>query len=137
MSFLCMIHTFCVIGLFICVFKQKTAYEMRISDWSSDVCSSDLVAADLPGAAGDRLADHRCAQHLVVEDDGERAADVLAGHVAELAGAGAVEPERDDRLAGALVDAGARVGEMVAGDRHPVDAENGRAAWRERGCQEV
>src|SRR3546814_4338776 len=27
-------------------FKQKTAYEMRISDWSSDVCSSDLVAQD-------------------------------------------------------------------------------------------
>src|SRR3546814_13846551 len=26
----------------VCVFKQKTAYEMRISDWSSDVCSSDL-----------------------------------------------------------------------------------------------
>src|SRR3546814_2249326 len=31
---------------FICLFffKQKTAYEMRISDWSSDVCSSDLAA---------------------------------------------------------------------------------------------
>src|SRR3546814_979871 len=29
-------------------FKQKTAYEMRISDWSSDVCSSDLeIAAEL------------------------------------------------------------------------------------------
>src|SRR3546814_5906929 len=27
-------------------FKQKTAYEMRISDWSSDVCSSDLGASD-------------------------------------------------------------------------------------------
>src|SRR3546814_4034708 len=27
-----------------CFFKQKTAYEMRISDWSSDVCSSDLRA---------------------------------------------------------------------------------------------
>src|SRR3546814_18856569 len=26
------------------LYKQKTAYEMRISDWSSDVCSSDLVA---------------------------------------------------------------------------------------------
>src|SRR3546814_6832539 len=26
-------------------FKQKTAYEMRISDWSSDVCSSDLCAS--------------------------------------------------------------------------------------------
>src|SRR3546814_10535811 len=28
-------------------FKQKTAYEMRISDWSSDVCSSDLSAIEL------------------------------------------------------------------------------------------
>src|SRR3546814_8948954 len=28
-------------------FKQKTAYEMRISDWSSDVCSSDLEAVRL------------------------------------------------------------------------------------------
>src|SRR3546814_16590604 len=28
-------------------FKQKTAYEMRISDWSSDVCSSDLAALQL------------------------------------------------------------------------------------------
>src|SRR3546814_5024679 len=28
-------------------FKQKTAYEMRISDWSSDVCSSDLVLDSL------------------------------------------------------------------------------------------
>src|SRR3546814_13163691 len=27
-------------------FKQKTAYEMRISDWSSDVCSSDLLLVD-------------------------------------------------------------------------------------------
>src|SRR3546814_7597927 len=31
-------------------FKQKTAYEMRISDWSSDVCSSDL--RDIPDAFG-------------------------------------------------------------------------------------
>src|SRR3546814_14519974 len=29
-------------------FKQKTAYEMRISDWSSDVCSSDLPVTELP-----------------------------------------------------------------------------------------
>src|SRR3546814_2101603 len=32
------------------LFKQKTAYEMRISDWSSDVCSSDLGVRD-PGRA--------------------------------------------------------------------------------------
>src|SRR3546814_4392017 len=33
--------------LFFLFFKQKTAYEMRISDWSSDVCSSDLSGADV------------------------------------------------------------------------------------------
>src|SRR3546814_8213234 len=38
------------IMLYLCIlffFKQKTAYEMRISDWSSDVCSSDLVPPDI------------------------------------------------------------------------------------------
>src|SRR3546814_4812486 len=33
---------FWVLFVFFFFFKQKTAYEMRISDWSSDVCSSDL-----------------------------------------------------------------------------------------------
>src|SRR3546814_13486968 len=33
-------------------FKQKTAYEMRISDWSSDVCSSDLVSARRADSSG-------------------------------------------------------------------------------------
>src|SRR3546814_10150880 len=37
----------CVWILCFFFFKQKTAYEMRISDWSSDVCSSDLVAVVL------------------------------------------------------------------------------------------
>src|SRR3546814_4071813 len=37
-------------------FKQKTAYEMRISDWSSDVCSSDLTAALLLGRTGESIA---------------------------------------------------------------------------------
>src|SRR3546814_20045862 len=32
-------------------FKQKTAYEMRISDWSSDVCSSDLILDQRLGRA--------------------------------------------------------------------------------------
>src|SRR3546814_10618736 len=35
---------------FVFFFKQKTAYEMRISDWSSDVCSSDLVEMREEGA---------------------------------------------------------------------------------------
>src|SRR3546814_2512831 len=43
-------------GFTVCFFfKQNPAYEMRISDWSSDVCSSDLPLADLP--ARDRGAD--------------------------------------------------------------------------------
>src|SRR3546814_1850508 len=37
--------------MFFFFFKQKTAYEMRISDWSSDVCSSDLSDADLGASA--------------------------------------------------------------------------------------
>src|SRR3546814_6661178 len=44
-------------GVFCCC-KQKTAYEMRISDWSSDVCSSDLVRTggkQYRVAAGDKI----------------------------------------------------------------------------------
>src|SRR3546814_7888877 len=37
-------------------FKQKTAYEMRISDWSSDVCSSDLDSAGLEMSKAQLLA---------------------------------------------------------------------------------
>src|SRR3546814_8267301 len=37
-------------------FKQKTAYEMRISDWSSDVCSSDLSHATIAPPASARIS---------------------------------------------------------------------------------
>src|SRR3546814_6511777 len=40
---------FLSVGVFFVFFKQNTAYEMRISDWSSDLCSSDLIVA--PAAA--------------------------------------------------------------------------------------
>src|SRR3546814_4242106 len=43
-----------MVVLFFFFFKQKTAYEMRISDWSSDVCSSDLAKA---GGVPWKLAD--------------------------------------------------------------------------------
>src|SRR3546814_10639726 len=45
-------------SIFFFFFKQKTAYEMRISDWSSDVCSSDLG----PGAANASLGIHTAHQ---------------------------------------------------------------------------
>src|SRR3546814_1642096 len=41
------IETMITFGIIFFFFKQKTAYEMRISDWSSDVCSSDLDFAGL------------------------------------------------------------------------------------------
>src|SRR3546814_1479514 len=40
-------------------FKQKTAYEMRISDWSSDVCSSDLDESEIAFAPLQRQRDDR------------------------------------------------------------------------------
>src|SRR3546814_131432 len=55
-------------------FKQKTAYEMRISDWSSDVCSSDLGGDDLDARTGAVLAQVG------------RPSDRLAGEVGHLSG---------------------------------------------------
>src|SRR3546814_1204805 len=43
--------------VFFFFFKQKTAYDMRISDWSSDVCSSDLAHPDHVFGAGAFAAD--------------------------------------------------------------------------------
>src|SRR3546814_7722258 len=63
-------------GSFVFFFKQKTAYEMRISDWSSDVCSSDLhegprIDAELDGEpGGDRRQQDR--RGVVAHDLGER-----------------------------------------------------------------
>src|SRR3546814_2040920 len=69
--------------IFFFFFKQKTAYEMRISDWSSDVCSSDLVQRY--GIAGNGAA-HEGArpQH-----------DVIAVEVAELRFCGAKASVKD------------------------------------------
>src|SRR3546814_9000780 len=39
-----LLYVCCVRCGFFFFFKQKTAYELRISDWSSDVCSSDLLS---------------------------------------------------------------------------------------------
>src|SRR3546814_4943716 len=68
-------------------FKQKTAYEMRISDWSSDVCSSDL-RGDVPPAAA------TC--EVQARDGSRRRSDV--GHVQwpdHLASAGVILKRAD------------------------------------------
>src|SRR3546814_1986907 len=69
-------------------FKQKTSYEMRISDWSSDVCSSDLLLAE------DAVPLERQRLHGVQHAAVALAVDVLHG---ELVGA---------QLVGALVGVG-------------------------------
>src|SRR3546814_7283313 len=63
----------CVVLLFF-FFKQKTAYEMRISDWSSDVCSSDLGIINVAAEYLDWSADEAAAR---VEATGQRLAAVL------------------------------------------------------------
>src|SRR3546814_16290892 len=55
-------------------FKQKTAYEMRISDWSSDVCSSDFLRHRLAGLVGlDRCISDKWPLRLGAADRSERA----------------------------------------------------------------
>src|SRR3546814_5761839 len=86
----------CVTLLFVFFFKQKTAYEMRISDWSSDVCSSDLqyCGAHRPRPAG--LPPHHGAQ------DGQPVPLALrAGRRLRLARAplGATRPPRPGAIA--------------------------------------
>src|SRR3546814_5816379 len=85
----------------VCFFKQKTAYEWRISDWSSAVCSSDLHSglARLAGIA--ELSAVRGAQRLP-DRDGSAVVDRLAayGHpdrhrCCRLAGTGRAKTQLD------------------------------------------
>src|SRR3546814_6743481 len=58
-----MFVVFCVVFGF-CVFcKQKTAYEMRISDWSSDVCSSDLIVCSVGGNVAENSGGVHCLKY--------------------------------------------------------------------------
>src|SRR3546814_13872040 len=66
--------------LFFFFFKQKTAYEMRISDWSSDVCSSDLFCTDNRQGY---MRVRYCAQARAVEN---QCFVVMSGNVGNLPG---------------------------------------------------
>src|SRR3546814_1834559 len=88
-------------------FKQKTAYEMRISDWSSDVCSSDLEAA--------------LAQRIPIVRRAEMLAELMRLK-STVAIAGTHGKTTTTSLVAALLDAGGKIG---------------RASCRERVCQYV
>src|SRR3546814_3737562 len=104
--------------IFFCCFKQKTAYEMRISGWSSDVCSSDLLfrRGGRPGQQADGVAilpgHHGILQQRRTGGEGCHA------HTADM------HPGPGRQL-------------EVLGNAAIEDHEIGRASCRERVCQYV
>src|SRR3546814_2551409 len=121
-------------GFFCC--KQKTAYEMRISDWSSDVCSSDLHRNRAGGAKGEEggVARHRAGQRDAVGEQGDVAAggdraavDSVGEQVDRQAGVDRVEGDRLSR----------HLNETARDRIAEIDREIGRASCRERVCQYV
>src|SRR3546814_15787105 len=76
-------HSYCYVMyvFFFCCFffKQKTAYEMRISDWSSDVCSSDLLLGLLDPAVVARLRHRRLGRRHRAAAGLEEAHQITAG----------------------------------------------------------
>src|SRR3546814_8767761 len=102
-------------------FKQKTAYEMRISDWSSDVCSSDLMF-DPTG----RL--HHKSRRNAVKDRADISLDGLFLRIDRIAAGRQRGVE-----AGQTEGRGERDRASRRANRHAI----GRATCRERVCQYV
>src|SRR3546814_20482722 len=114
-------------------FKHKTAYEMRISDWSSDVCSSDLLAAFA------RIAVEPEPQDQKQDAEGARIDEGFAPVEAEYAHAqgdrGRGQDDADRRRA---VDPADRIGAFLLREPFARRADDrrekiGRASGRERG----
>src|SRR3546814_1523111 len=104
---------------FICifVFKQKTAYEMRISDWSSDVCSSDLTPQRSHG-----VDPSRGSGIVLLVDDEEIVLTVAKTMLVQLGYS--VMTAENGKLAL----------ELYRANREAID-QIGRASCRERVCQ--
>src|SRR3546814_13515632 len=128
-------------------FKQKTAYEMRISDWSSDVCSSDLSATVLRGG---RVSGHctpaQCSDQELAQLMVGEAAGLIGDYPKVSADKAFLEIHKlswanPDPFGCSLRDIDLEVcsGEIVgiAGVAGTGQAEIGRASCRERGCQFV
>src|SRR3546814_21053572 len=127
---------------------QKTAYEMRISDWSSDVCSSDLekgvFANDQQSFSGgsvfqivvDRIAED--CNILICDDLGDEWADFIG-----LSTDGSPNMVSFYHAKHGIRSLGASPFHEAVGQalknlgRMPLAAEIGRAACRERGCPYV
>src|SRR3546814_9158766 len=95
---------------FCCFFKQKTAYEMRISDWSSDVCSSDLQFFKLHHARLDTEPYAGKFPRIWVGASGPRMLDIAGRYADGWWPAGAWTPEDFAAKTGALRQSAARAG---------------------------
>src|SRR3546814_3904010 len=118
-------------------FKQKTAYEMRISDWSSDVCSSDLRLLDQADPPfelriDDRTLDQADDFGIVIILEFKAPAPVGVAQQREVI---ALRPRRDVRGEQVRESIGSAVA-ILAADLDRI-REIGRAACRERVCQYV
>src|SRR3546814_4652484 len=98
-------------------FKQKTAYEMRISDWSSDVCSSDLIAR---GDGSQQLAVNALTGKQEIVHRQRRGRPEIGRRIAELQ----IEIDEAAAACSALLP-------QIMSDKI------GRASCRERVCQYV
>src|SRR3546814_10217410 len=107
--------------MYFCFFKQKPAYEMRISDWSSDVCSSDLRTLQPRAELVERVA--RTIIDGRARGRGGRAVD---------SGRAEVDVDLLDQLGIELL---VRIERVIA--RIVERDEIGRASCRERVCQYV
>src|SRR3546814_17970672 len=106
-------------------FKQKTAYEMRISDWSSDVCSSDLRPLRWVFSFPDRRKRHT---------------DPLTSNLASMTRHFLNTQDWTRAELDAVLAQAARFKHGPAGDApkgRPMDGKIGRASCRERVCQYV
>src|SRR3546814_9961259 len=138
-------------------FKQKTAYEMRISDWSSDVCSSDLIvsaAMDITGSssvitggasglgeATARLLAEK-GQHVVIVDMNEEKGEAVAK---EIGGVFVKADVANAEQVIAAVEAAKEMGPLktlltaagLGAAQRTIGKGIGRASWGERVCQAV
>src|SRR3546814_16790673 len=107
--------------VFFFFFKQKTAYEMRISDWSSDVCSSDLI--DVPPGGNGWLHTELTSRFCAFRLEGLLARDVLSAG-ANLHG---VRPGMGCRMA--FAESAAVVIQCFAADEYRLMVDVGLAAF--------
>src|SRR3546814_7915594 len=134
--FVCDYPCYCVASrtfLFFFFFKQTTAYEMRISDWSSDVCSSDLwnqAQAELQQVGASIAALNTLASQ--VSGTASLSAFLLESTSTTFELRGAVE--EDHRQLAVLED---EVNKTVVVIDRLLNEQIGRASGRERVCQYV